>query len=177
MRPSPCRHPLAVLRLFLKLSQKEMANLIGCSASAVQAIELKQLKLTEELAQRVVKVTGVNFRWLIEGNPKARMLNTLGRIYCRYNYELAQGMLKRELYPEVRKKLRENTHAFADYYRARLYNILYTAIRTGRYPWALWKLDTLLEELENEFGIPDILPPLEDVTPDVLPHRTPTKKR
>jgi transcriptional regulator with XRE-family HTH domain len=177
MRQSPCRHPLAVLRLFLELGQKEMADLIGCAASTVQAIELKQLRLTEELAQRVVKATGVNFGWLMAGNPKARILNSVGWVYSKYNYETAQGKLGREMDPEWQKKSKEYAELFAGHYRDRLEDILFAAMKKDQYQWAWWKVDTLLEELEKEFkipfkDIPFVLPPEGEKPASPAPSRT-----
>ena len=40
MRLSPQRHTLAVLRILLNLTQKEMAEIAGCSRPTIQAVEL-----------------------------------------------------------------------------------------------------------------------------------------
>jgi transcriptional regulator with XRE-family HTH domain len=69
MRPSPLRHPLAVLRQIIGFSQKEMADLVGKSTSAIQAIELRKLDLSEELARKVSLETGIAMKWLMDGDP------------------------------------------------------------------------------------------------------------
>jgi transcriptional regulator with XRE-family HTH domain len=69
MRPSPLRHPLAVLRQIIGMSQKELADLVGKSTSAVQAIELRKLDLSEELARKIALETGVSMKWLLDGDP------------------------------------------------------------------------------------------------------------
>src|SRR3954447_19679671 len=68
MRPSPMRHTLAILRTTIGLTQKELAVLTGRAARTVQAIELGQLPLSEELALRIAKETGVDEGWLLEGD-------------------------------------------------------------------------------------------------------------
>ena len=65
-------HTLAVLRTMLGLTQKEMAELAGRSARTIQAIELKQLPLSEELALRIAEATGVDEGWLLENDTSAR---------------------------------------------------------------------------------------------------------
>jgi transcriptional regulator with XRE-family HTH domain len=69
MRHSPLRHTLAVLRTTIGLTQKEMAELIGRSTRTIQAIELGQLSLGEDLALRIGEATGVDVNWLLDGNP------------------------------------------------------------------------------------------------------------
>jgi transcriptional regulator with XRE-family HTH domain len=65
------RHPLAVLRTTIGLTQKEMAQMIGRAPRTIQAIELGQLPLSEELALRIAAETGVDESWLLEGDASA----------------------------------------------------------------------------------------------------------
>src|SRR5580765_809417 len=69
MRPSPLRHPLAVLRTTIGLTQKELAGLTGRAARTIQSIELGHLPLSEELALRIAQETGVDESWLLAGDP------------------------------------------------------------------------------------------------------------
>jgi transcriptional regulator with XRE-family HTH domain len=157
MQKSPSRHPLAVLRLFLKLGQKEMADLIGCSASAIQAIELKQVKkmrFTEELAERVVKQTSVNFDWLLEGDPEARMTNAQGIDYTIRDYEKAQGKAAWEKDEQWLKEVPDFAKIFSDDYYNRIFAILSASLKTGRYQWACWKMHSVFCTLEKEFNLP-----------------------
>lgn len=59
---------LAILRTTIGLTQKEMADLAGRAPRTIQAIELGHLPLSEELALRIAKETGVDESWLLEGN-------------------------------------------------------------------------------------------------------------
>ena len=71
MRMSPLKHPVAVLRQIVGLSQQELAALCGCSRPTIQAVELGKLKLSENLAMRITEATGVAVGWLLSGDPKA----------------------------------------------------------------------------------------------------------
>ena len=187
MQKSPRRHPLAVLRLFLELDQKQMGKLIGLAKATVQAIELKHLKLTEPVAERVVKQTNINPAWLMDGDPKARMLNAEGWFYSKADYENAQGKLGKEFDPAWQKESEDYADLFADHYRDRLHDILFAALKKGRYQWVWWKVETLLEQLEGEFKIPfkkiPLVPPPEEKpvapvpsTPPRPSAKKPTKK-
>ncbi len=69
MRPSPLRHPLAILRNIIGLTQKQLADLAECARPTVQAIELK-LHLSEKLALKIAYQTGVHVGWLLADNVK-----------------------------------------------------------------------------------------------------------
>jgi transcriptional regulator with XRE-family HTH domain len=70
MQVSPKRHPLAVLRLILGWSQKEMADKLKVSRQTIQRVELGTLALSDKLAGVVVEETGVSYEWLMAGDPK-----------------------------------------------------------------------------------------------------------
>lgn len=91
MRNSPQRHNLARLRLFLWLGQKELADLAGCSRYTIRSVELSLLKLSEELARRISAATGVHFRWLIENDLNAPIIESRGYSYTKSSYEAAQA--------------------------------------------------------------------------------------
>ena len=69
MRPSPLRHPLAILRTTIGLTQKEMAGLVNRAARTIQAVELGKLSLSEDLAMLIAQATGVDAGWLLEKDP------------------------------------------------------------------------------------------------------------
>ncbi|RYD74875.1 MAG: XRE family transcriptional regulator, partial [Verrucomicrobiaceae bacterium] len=80
-RHSKPKHPLAKLRLWLALGQKEMAALIGCSRATIQAVELGQLSLSDSLAETISRKTGVSARWLLAGDPNAPIIDITGSEY------------------------------------------------------------------------------------------------
>jgi len=102
MRNSPLRHPLAILRITIGLTQKEMAELVQRSARTIQAIELGQLPLSEDLALVVAQATGIDAGWLLEKNPAtpprkgltaAHIGETTGA-YTREDYELHRSIME-----------------------------------------------------------------------------------
>lgn len=68
-RPSSLRHPLAVLRKILEMSQQDFAELVNCSVATIQSVELGRLRLSLALAERIRDATGISVNWLIRGNP------------------------------------------------------------------------------------------------------------
>ncbi len=102
MRQSPLRHPLAILRTTIGLTQQQMGDLVGRAARTIQSIELGQLPLSEELALRLAEATGVDEAWLFAGDPKAPPRKGLallqaGRghgVYTREDYEYHRAYLE-----------------------------------------------------------------------------------
>jgi DNA-binding XRE family transcriptional regulator len=68
MRPSPLKHPVAILRKVIGLGQKELADLCNCSTRTIQAVELVKLPLSESLATRIARATGARLEWLLAGD-------------------------------------------------------------------------------------------------------------
>ncbi len=97
MKRSPERHPLAVLRLKLGLLQKELANLVGCSPSTIQSIELNsgRLKLSEKLAERISSETGVNLSWLMNDEVKEPIIDRREQPYTNEIFEIFQAEKRR----------------------------------------------------------------------------------
>jgi transcriptional regulator with XRE-family HTH domain len=69
MRNSPLKHPVAVLRTMLGLSQEEFGKEINLSRRTIQSIELGNLRLTEENALLIQQRIGVSIHWLLGGDP------------------------------------------------------------------------------------------------------------
>lgn len=87
MRLSPLRHSLAVLRSFLGLTQKEMADLVECSTPTIQAIELGKLKLSEKLGVTLAAKTGVSLDWLMRNDVTAPIVDPRGEPYTKESFE------------------------------------------------------------------------------------------
>lgn len=68
MRKSSERHPLAILRRIIGLSQPEFAELSGMSESTVAKIESLRLPLSEENALLIESETGCSAQWLKAGD-------------------------------------------------------------------------------------------------------------
>jgi hypothetical protein len=69
MRPSPLRHPVAILRQLLGLDQQAFANLTGRSRPTVKAVELCKLALSAKFAGDIADATGIDPAWLLAGDP------------------------------------------------------------------------------------------------------------
>ena len=87
MKVSPQRHNLAKLRLVLGKTQKEMAEIAGCSWPTIQAIELGKLKLSDQLGTRIAFKTGVVASWLLENDLNKEPTTLDGRPYTVSEFE------------------------------------------------------------------------------------------
>ncbi len=149
MRVSPKRHNLARLRLFLKLGQKELAELAGCSRDTIQSVELDRLALSEELARQISAATGVHFRWLIENDLTAEIVDSRGAPYTRFDYELAEGRKKRREFDTFMAELIED---YAASFYGQIRAVLSSAVKKELGEVAVWKMATFLEECRTRFG-------------------------
>jgi transcriptional regulator with XRE-family HTH domain len=95
MRPSPLRHPLAILRRNNALTQKQLADLAERSRPTIQAIELGKLQLSEKLAQRIAYQTGVAPGWLLDDDVAQPPTRGDGTPFTQETFELAQASLTR----------------------------------------------------------------------------------
>ena len=152
VRASPKNHPLAVLRLFLGLGQKEMAELGACSKSTVQAIELRKLSISKSLAARFSQTTGVSGRWLLSGDPTEPMMNDDDEAYSVEDFVSCSVQYQQFSHPE--NKAREILE-FQNQMRAlELEEIFNRSIKAEKWPvvnlmWTLFR-DSVLKELAGE---------------------------
>jgi transcriptional regulator with XRE-family HTH domain len=155
MRPSPLRHPLAVLRQIVGITQKELANLVGKSAATVQAIELGKLALSEELAAKIENQTGVSSDWLLDGDVTRPIENALGASYLKDDYELARAKSSK-LPAHVDETSMEMCHVAGLLNGERLGRILAAAARVepSKFQVAMFLANQWLEEMEQKFGKP-----------------------
>ena len=93
MRLSPHRHTLAVLRTFLGLTQKEMAELAECSRPTIQAVELGKLKLSFDLADRIHFSTGISTDWLLANEVTKPPLANDGKPYTKATFDERRATL------------------------------------------------------------------------------------
>jgi hypothetical protein len=150
MRISPLRHNLARLRAldFVKLGQKEMADLAGCSTRTIQSVELGTLGLSEDLARRISNVTGVAAHWLLENNLKAPPNSKpFEQPYTREDYERARKSHDLGVSPgQMRARFLHETWAT-------IFSAWMRAIFAGHNgDIALWRVSKLLEQLDDRHG-------------------------
>src|SRR2546426_12012804 len=90
-RQKPPQHNIARLRLLLGKSQREMADIIGCSFDTIQSLELGRLALSESLARRISAATGVHLHWLLDNDLKAPIVDAHGHTYGRAVLNMQQA--------------------------------------------------------------------------------------
>lgn len=94
MRHSSLRHPVAIVRKVVGMSQPVFAKLVGIAESTLAKIESLRLPLSKDNAIRITDETGVSMRWLIAGNtqepPHADefRFNQKGGKYPRFDQQL-----------------------------------------------------------------------------------------
>jgi transcriptional regulator with XRE-family HTH domain len=72
MPASVGRHNLARIRKYLKLTQKDVAQLAGCSTATIKSVEIGKLALSESLALRISHSLGVLDKdWLLKNDLTA----------------------------------------------------------------------------------------------------------
>ena len=161
MRRSPIQHALAQLRSTLNLGQKELADLVGCTAESVKSIELNRLKLSEGLATRISLETGVSVQWLLNNDlsapiaPSLEVASLQRRVgdpepgqYTRRTFELVQAQ-EWDIYT-VADINQERLDGLKDYVRLRA--IIESARYQRLHGLARYKLEKFLEEMEKEFS-------------------------
>jgi transcriptional regulator with XRE-family HTH domain len=154
MRPSPLRHNLARLRLFLNLGQKEIAKICGYSVDTIQSVELDRLALSEVLAQKISNVTGIDAGWLLENDLKAPLISDHFKSFTIEDYNRRRSERDLGLIHEKRLNARKRgivgtpiellTIAFYSWMRA--------IFATNDGNIALWQTFQFLEKLAEKYG-------------------------
>lgn len=72
MPASVARHNLARIRKRMRLTQAELAQLVGCSAATIKSVEIGKLALSHSLATRIGQVVGIYDKdWLLKNDLTA----------------------------------------------------------------------------------------------------------
>lgn len=94
MRPSPCRHPIALLRQEIGMLQKELAFLVNRSPRTIQSIELLKAPLTLPLAEEISEQTGVHSEWLMKGDITIPPYDLMGEKYTKLTFQLTRANIE-----------------------------------------------------------------------------------
>lgn len=140
MRPSPQRHPIAVLRKVIGLLQKELASMVNRSPRTIQSIELLKAPLTLGLAEEISRQTGVHTQWLMKGDVSIMPYDTSGEPYTKATFELAQANI--EFGTSERLQVVTLARRFA--------NLLRDAADAPDADLRLWQINRALKTLEGE---------------------------
>lgn len=153
MQPSRKRHPLAILRLTLGLSQKEMAEFAGTAMITLQAIEAGRRPLKEKLAAHIAAITGVQLYWLLAGDPKAPIVAENGEPYTRQLFEGNKRLLFERKHSQRRREAEyEFIPEILGLALLTSYSILRHAHGEQRLGWAFYKLQTAIDGVAEELG-------------------------
>lgn len=150
MRVSSQSHTLAVLRLLVGLTQKEMAAVLHCSAPTIQAIELGRLKMSGKLAGLASLKTGINLAWLLENDVSKPPLDIKSRPYTKATFEEFQAIADIKKDPQM-----ENEAALfcRDQIIGRLHALLLRAYLNNDTDLCAYKLSKAFDELEKQFQV------------------------
>ena len=143
MRKSSLRHPVAVLRQVIDLSQPEFANVVGIAESTTAKIESGHLALSGENALHISGKTGAGVQWLLAGDPNAEPLDTSGKPFTEETFARhrlgntgATCPTRTEIIPSL----------------IRLLQIMHSARNRKKLPLAAWRVHQFLNRLAKEFG-------------------------
>jgi transcriptional regulator with XRE-family HTH domain len=143
MRQSPKRHPLAILRLTLGLTQKEMAGIAGTAAITIKSIESGQRPLKEQLAEHIAAITGVQLYWLLAGDPREPIIAENGEPYTRELFESNRRLLFDRKHSKQRHEAEYNFIPEAlGLFLVNAYSILRHGHSKHRLAWTIYKLQT-----------------------------------
>ena len=154
-RPSPFKHPLAVLRTILGLSQEELGSEIGLARRTVQAIELGNLRLTEENALKIQEATGVAMDWLLAGDVASEPYYFYGDELRRYSkdvFEEIQASRNSEYELVKSDETPASIHIGALATTADWFPILAAAEKAGKADIAVYFMRKFLEDMKERFG-------------------------
>ena len=129
--------------------------MIGRSTSAVQAIELGKLVLSQDLAAKIEDETGVNAGWLLDGDVNRPIENRAGASYREDDFELARAR-KSKLPAHIDETSMEMCHVAGLLNGERLGRVFAAAVRAkpSKFQVAMFLANQWLEEMEQKFGEP-----------------------
>ncbi len=150
MRVSAQSHTLAVLRILVGLTQKEMAAVLHCSTPTIQAVELGRLNLSEKLAGLASLQTGINLAWLLKNDVSQPPIDIKGKAYSKETFEQFQSTNTIRKDPQMENEI-------AGYCRnqicVRLHALLLRAYRNDDTDLCVYKLSKAFDELEKQFHV------------------------
>ena len=152
MRLSPQRHTLAVLRILLNLTQKEMAELAGCSRPTIQAVELGKLHLSDRLAGLIALRTGVALKWLLDNDVSVPPLTREGSPFTMEVFHETRALAS-STPPSPLNRMQPIVAFSANIFR--LGNLLLQAHKIQKSQLCAYKIAKAFDDLEDQFGVSD----------------------
>lgn len=159
MRLSPQRHTLAVLRVLIGLTQKELANLLKRSVVTIQKIELGKLPLGADLADEIAGQCDVDLQWLLENDVSKPPLDVWRQPYTKSTFEKRQAFLQAKCDGEDPAWAKFGIWAQVTEYLA----IAGSAAKKNQFQLFNYKLRKAFNGLKAEFGFDfDIASPFDN---------------
>jgi len=152
-RPSPLRHPLAVLRGIVGWSQKEAADKIGKSAPTIQAIELGKLKMSDGIATLISHETGVSIGWLLGGDPSIPPYpaDAPSQVFGKDAFDARRVLLNREATGDHKQEMLAALKRAPGLFQI-ISRILALSVIGNNVPLAVYRLEEFTQKLYDEFG-------------------------
>jgi transcriptional regulator with XRE-family HTH domain len=167
MRTSSQRTPVAKLRDIIGQKTPEFAEMVGLSLSAVEKLESGRLKISEAVAQKISFETGVDARWLLDGDPHfPPFMDIAVREYLsprrkKDHKDFAEASYSKKVFDRVRamrlaKEFPEGEHTREEQIICLLFRLLFfysSARSNGEEVMALYRLHNIEGDLAEEFGL------------------------
>lgn len=97
------RHPLGVARRIAGLRQKELAALLGYSLQMVKKVEGGENKISEPMALMAYVKLGVDYDWLMAGDPAKPAKSADANSYTKEDYERVCGEALNKKFTPMRR--------------------------------------------------------------------------
>jgi hypothetical protein len=133
----------------LKLGQKELANMVGCSTRTIQSVELRTLALSESLARKISSETAVAVEWLLENDLRAPLIGDDYKPFTVEHYNERRRLRDLEL-PTLR-----GAHVSAtggEPHTIIFYAWMRAIFQSKDGDIALWQTGKFLEKLAEKYG-------------------------
>ena len=150
MRKSEERTKVAVLRQAIGLSAKDFADLIAKTIHTVKSLESGRLKLSEELAVRISKATGVLLDWLLAPpHPDDSPIDQFADELTRETFEAHRAalMAMKKAHDSYKQRPAEATGK-------QLVQLLKKAEKLPNYDLVIWRVGRFMRDLQREFLSP-----------------------
>ncbi len=69
---------LPALRAALQITQQQLADLAECSIDTIRSLETGRRNLSQAMAIRIARETGVSVEWMLKGDPNSPIKNISG---------------------------------------------------------------------------------------------------
>jgi hypothetical protein len=154
-KSTPRLRSVAVLRSRLGLQQGEMADLLGCSESMIQSLEIRLNRISDWMAQRAEVMVGISAGWLIRDNPSEIPIGSDGMEYGLWQFDRSLynlGDFSSDEY--IRLGADVDAGRLLDQFKPLLLELFKTASARGQLTFASAVLTKQIEEIQQRLSHP-----------------------